>query len=149
MKRFATIICVLFALFVFAIISIPFINNLTALKVAKEIERCPLPQSTIFCESVSAAGKLVGNGNGMQFFGAILINSELSLNELEEYYSQYRKDEWSFIVLPQTDKQILTIEHQTVYFNALASESDLSNYFIVYSWGSSNFPLHDLDLRGH
>lgn len=36
-------------------------------------------------ESLSQAGKLTGNGNGMQYFGAILIRSELSLEELETY----------------------------------------------------------------
>lgn len=149
MKRLLFTICIFLVLFVLIIASIPFINNLTASQVVKEIEHCPLPQFTTFCESVSVAGKLAGNGNGMQFFGAILIKSELSLNELEEYYSQYRKGEWSFVVFPQSGNEILAVENQKVCFSSLENETDYTNYFVVYSWGSSDFPLCDFDLRGH
>ena len=49
-------------------------------------------------ESISRAGKLTGNGNGMQYFGAILIRSDLSLEELDAYYSRYRSNEWECLV---------------------------------------------------
>jgi hypothetical protein len=95
------------------------------------------------------AGKLAGSGNGMQYFGAILIQSESGLDELEAYYSPFRKDEWSFIVKPQSSEQIAAIENRNVYFESLKNQTDLLNYFIVYTWGASNYPLSDLDLRGH
>ena len=61
------------------VISISFINNNIAYKVEKELCETPLPEKTELIESISRAGKLTGNGNGMQYFGAILIQSELSL----------------------------------------------------------------------
>ena len=64
------------------VISIPLINNHTAYKVEKELCETPLPEKTELIESISRAGKLTGNGNGMQYFGAILIRSDLSLEEL-------------------------------------------------------------------
>ena len=48
----------------------------------KELCETPLPEKTELIESISRAGKLTGNGNGMQYFGAILIRSDLSLEEL-------------------------------------------------------------------
>ena len=65
-----------------SVISIPLINNHTAYKVEKALCEIPLPEETELIESLSQAGKLMGNGNGMQYFGAILIRSDLSLEEL-------------------------------------------------------------------
>ena len=70
------------------VISIPLINNHTAYKVEKKLCETPLPEKTELIESISRAGKLTGNGNGMQYFGAILIRSDLSLEELDAYYSR-------------------------------------------------------------
>ena len=76
------------------VISIPLINNYTAYKVERALCEIPLPEEAELIESLSQAGKLTGNGNGMQYFGAILIRSDLSLKELDAYYSGYRSNEW-------------------------------------------------------
>ena len=55
------------------VISIPLLNNYTANKVERASCEIPLPEETELIESLSQAGKLTGNGNGMQYFGAILI----------------------------------------------------------------------------
>ena len=55
------------------VVSIPLINNHTAYKVEKALCEIPPPEETELIESLSQAGKLTGNGNGMQYFGAILI----------------------------------------------------------------------------
>ena len=70
------------AILIGGVISLPLINNHTAYKVEKALCEIPLPEETELIESLSLAGKLTGNGNGMQYFGAILIRSELSLEEL-------------------------------------------------------------------
>lgn len=49
------------------VISISFINNNIAYKVEKELCETPLPEKTELIESISRAGKLTGNGNGMQY----------------------------------------------------------------------------------
>ena len=82
----------------------------------------------------------------MQYFGAILIKTELSEKELATYYQQFAINEWNCIVERQTTKQIEMIEHNTVSFNMAP---DYDQYYIIYSWGESNFFLRDLDLRGH
>ena len=49
------------------VIAIPLINNHTAYKVEKKLCETPLPEKTELIESISRAGKLTGNGNGMQY----------------------------------------------------------------------------------
>ena len=128
------------------VISISFINNNIAYKVEKELCETPLPEKTELIESISRAGKLTGNGNGMQYFGAILIRSDLSLEELDAYYSGYRSNEWECLVETQEGQSIEVIDHGTLQFT---EEIKDSGYYIVYSWGSGNSPLEELDIRGH
>ena len=127
-------------------LSIPLINNHIAYKVEKVLCEIPLPEETELIESLSQEGKLTGNGNGMQYFGAILIKSELSLEELETYYSGYRSNEWEYLVEIQEGQSIKVIEHKALQFS---EEIEDSGYYIVYSWGSGNSLLKELDIRGH
>ena len=128
------------------VISISFINNNIAYKVEKELCETPLPEKTELIESISRAGKLTGNGNGMQYFGAILIQSELSLKELDDYYSNHRSNEWEYLVEIQEGQSIDVIDHETLNFG---KEINDAGYYIVYSWESVNSLLKELDIRGH
>ena len=128
------------------VISISFINNNIAYKVEKELCETPLPEKTELIESISRAGKLTGNGNGMQYFGAILIRSDLSLEELDAYYSGYRSNEWECLVETQEGQSVEVIDHETLQFS---EEIKDSGYYILYSWGSGNSLLEELDIRGH
>ena len=85
MKKLKIVWILAAAILIGGVISLPLINNHTAYKVEKALCEIPLPEETELIESLSQAGKLTGNGNGMQYFGAILIRSELSLEELETY----------------------------------------------------------------
>jgi len=149
-KKFLKIIiliCIITPLLL--IVSIPVVNNFIAWSIKKELKDTPLPANTEICETVSKAGKLTGNGNGMQFLGAILIKTQLSLGELNEYYSQYRDSEWSYVVKPQDGAEITVIDRGDLSFSSMYKVSDFDGYYIIYSWGNSNYPLSDLDIRGH
>ena len=112
----------------------------------KELCETPLPEKTELIESISRAGKLTGNGNGMQYFGAILIQSELSLKELDDYYSDHRSNEWEYLVEIQEGQSIDVIDHETLNFG---KEINDAGYYIVYSWENENSLLKELDIRGH
>lgn len=147
MKKVVINIVVTVVLICFSfLIAAPIVNDHMAKKTAKELADLPLPNNTELLESVYKAGKLVGNGNGMQYFGAILIKSGLSLEELQEYYSEFADSEWQCIVENQIDTEIRILEHTRLTF-----ETDIEgdHYYIVYSWGENHTIYHELDLRGH
>ncbi len=147
MKKVLVIVVLTMAvIFSSVLIAAPIINDSIAKKTANELLDLPLPNSTEFIESIYKSGKLVGNGNGMQYFGAILIKSELSLYELKEYYLEFAYSEWKFIVENQINTDIRTIEHAKLTFK---TDIDGSNYYIVYSWGNNNTIFHEFDIRGH
>ena len=146
MKIFKIIIAVFIIIILGFFILCPVINNCTAKDVIKDILLIPLPKKTNVIEEFSQAGKLEGNGNGMQYFGAILIQSDLSLEEINEYYSNYRKTQWDYIIEEQETQNIDAIEHGSCSF-----KTDVSNkgYYIVYSWGNGISPFKYFDLRGN
>lgn len=146
MGKIIKIILMIFAAAVILLIaSVPFVNDNVARKTANEVAEIPLPEQTEYVEKISRAAKLVGNGNGMQYLGAVLIKSELSLEELKEYYSGYNTT-----VRHQTGKRIEGMNSGKIEFS---SEINGDNFYVVYKWGNNDYPLHgfyeDLDIRGH
>ena len=146
MKKVLVIIVLAVAIiFLSVLIAAPIVNDNIAKKMANELVDLPLPNNTEYVESIHKAGKLVGNGNGMQYFGAILIKSDLSLDELKEYYLEFADSEWKCIVENQINKNV-EFTHPTLTFK---TDIEGNNYYIVYSWGDNNTIFHELDIRGH
>ena len=117
LKKILSVTICIFAISIsLFVVGIPLANNHYAKQVEKELRETPLPEKTEIIDSVSQTGKLVGNGNGMQYFGAILLKSKLSLNDLEDYYSAYQKNEWSYVVEPQKTQIIEVVEHNRISF---------------------------------
>ncbi len=143
----ATVLILVTAIFVL-LIATPFVNDHVAKKTLEELVELPLPENTEYIESVCNAGKIIGCGNGMQYFGAILIKSELSQEELEAYYSNYAEHDWECVVGNQVGSNICVDGGQPVPLS-FATDVEGDDYFIVYSWGSNDTIFDDLDIRGH
>ncbi len=141
----AIIIILLILMFIFAI---PITNNIMAKEIETKLKTTKLPPQTQIIDSISIAGKLVGNGNGMQYFGAILVKTELSKEELKEYYREKAENEWEYLIEKQTSNKIEVIEHGDYVFKKVKGEN-LNQCYIIYSWESPKNNLLNLDIRGH
>ena len=138
-----TMVFVAVLLLFFAVV-VPVVNNAIALGVEKDLKKLPLPDKTELVESTSLAGKMVGNGNGMQYLGAILIKSDLSLEELQAYYADY-----DGTVEPQLSAAVRVAVNKELFFRHTGYGE---GYYIVYRWGSRPAWVRDIldtDLRGH
>ena len=124
--------------------SVPFVNDFLAKNVENSLVEIALPENTQMVESISKAGKLVGNGNGMQYFGAMLIKSEQILEELAAYYADVNAE---IVVKVQTSQAIECLEHAQLSFTTEITEEE--NYYIVYLFGEGLAPFSQLDIRGH
>lgn len=144
MKKILIPLVIVIVLLVGFIVSIPLVNDRTAKEVEKQLVEVALPDNTEMIESLSKAGKLVGNGNGMQYFGAILIRSEQSLDELSAWYLRKLPNA---VVKEQKLQAIECVEHGELSFKTQITETD--DYFIVYLFDSGICPFSDLDIRGH
>ena len=157
MKKFLKIFIgiVLALLFVTPVvfgITITGINDSIAEKTAKEISLYPLPENTNLCDTVCAARKLVGNGNGMQYMGAILVTSELTEEELRAYYSEA----FDFVEVRLQESADIDYVNNSDYSFENFDSTNGKTYYSVTLWGSARkyYPdwvvtLLNYDLRGH
>ena len=93
-------------------ISVSAINDGIARNVEKELRAVDLPENVELLDSVSVAGKVSGNGNGMQYFGAILVSGDISEEELEKHYGAYIKD-----VEVEKQESEAALDHYDIHFD--------------------------------
>ena len=152
MKKIIIFVFLIFIGIIVMYLYINISNDEIAKKLEKKLLSTDLPNNTEIIDSISVSGKLVGNGNGMQYFGAILIKTDLSKNDLDEYYNQFRENEWSYIIVAQKSSKIEVIEHGNYKFNKYnpLNNAEKEKYYMIYSWGvSKNNFLQETDVRGH
>ncbi|MCL1831678.1 MAG: hypothetical protein FWG45_02055 [Oscillospiraceae bacterium] len=141
----AAIVTVLFLSPILLNLIIMGVNDTVARGIRNDLRNLRLPENTEMVSSYSVAGKVVGNGNGMQYFGAILIESELTLEELSDYYSEVNL---RYRVQKQDEKAIKVLDHGSHAFKV--KESTLVNHYIVYTLDDAkNTFLREFDIRGH
>lgn len=145
-KKLTYSMAALAALLIGLLLAAPLVNDWSARRTAEGLRSLPLPERTELVETASAAAKLTGSGNGMQFFGAVLLHSELSLEELEAHYSRYARHDWECCVERQSGAAVRAVEHGSLRFDADVSGD---GFYIVYSWGDGVPLFRELDLRGH
>ncbi len=95
-------------------------------------------------ETVSDYGKLNGNGNGINFFGAVLVKAEnpdvldtfVSLNKDFEVLDCYRQDK----------REIDLTEARRAH---LSFENYSPDYYVVWFYESSHPMTNPLDIKGH
>ncbi|MFT3799399.1 hypothetical protein [Microbacterium sp.] len=148
------IVCVLAAPITVSIV-ISLQNDAVARSVKDQLISLPLPPDSTLIDSYSEAGKLVGNGNGMQYLGAILIQSELSTTELESHYQaqatvldEARVSEYPVTITVERGNATQLSEIRSL--SGFLAEADQAGRYVVYEWGyTSSWVLKDWDLRGH
>jgi len=124
------------------------INNYIASEIVEELKVNPLPEKTTIVEEKYVAARLSGNGDGVQYFGALLLKSELSLDDLNKYYSQFSNDEESNIVDHQYEKDIKQNELSSLQDVCFNTNIEGDDYYILYTWGDYDGIFAHLDMRG-
>lgn len=141
------ILAILFLTVAGVSIAIPLQNDAAARAVEEHLVALPLPPGAERIDALSRAGKLVGNGNGMQYLGALLIRSDRSVAEIESFYAGLESSFGSDItVTPTADQAAL----DQLSMRPLFSDPAAGDRFIVSAWGEAPSWIHeDFDLRGH
>ena len=154
MKRFGKaliVVLILIALF-HAVIYV--VNNHIAKQLESELLNCPLPPNSELIDSVSVAGKMEGNGNGMQWFGIILIRSEKNEVDLLQWYNSHEKTDVSDEIYVIRQKSPEVFEFRNYHFNNFSGEDlcyqiQLFRDSAVGTESSIWKSLLNFDLRGH
>lgn len=144
LKGFGIMVLLLVTGLFVLLLAAPFVNDNVAKKTMEELVELPLPEKTEYIESLYRAGKLIGCGNGMQYFGAILIKSELSREALGAYYASFAEHDWECVVENQVGAEIQIYGEGVAFFS---TDVEGDHYYIVYSWGSSDSIFEFFDMR--
>ncbi len=139
------------AILLFWALVLPVINNAVALGIENELkEDLAGEEHLTIIDSISAAGRFSPFTKDMQYFGAVLVQSDLSDTELETYFEEslfwkqyncsYQKQTTAEITLNKIDTNV------TFHFD------DFSNgtYYIIYRWDQPPGwvrPLLNTDMR--
>jgi len=127
--------------------SVPLINNLHAHSAERYLLSLPVPAGAEIIESLSAAQKLTGNGNGMQYFAAILLRSPAEPEEIEAHYAAFRRSPWECLTEQQHGTAVACTDRGNLSFRFTPQEGE--RYYIIYTWADSLPLLAEIDLRGH
>ena len=127
-------------------------NNRIADDLEQALLAYPLPQDTEIMDSVSVAAKVSGNGNGMQYFGAILVKSELSEEELQGYYDNCCEKADYAEVVPQETEYLF--EYLPYRFDKWEASEDVYRiglwiHSVAGCEDSTWEALLNCDIRGH
>ena len=150
----------IFLILLIIMIALPFVsyagivitNNCIADKIEKDLAKYQLPSDTELVDSISAAGKMSGSGNGMQYMGAILVKSKLSAEELKEYYDS----DFDYIEVRKQENKTLGFDLISYSFSKFPKAQD-GTCCSVICWDSNREELVgdviseilDFDIRGH
>jgi len=152
MHILAGVVIVLFLLSILFEVSIFITNNCIADSIEKALVKYELPTDTVLVDSTSIAGRVMGNGNGMMYLGSILVKTDLSKEELQEYYSR----DFDIVEIRRQNSESMP-ENADCYNFEYFSDMEVNTYYSINCWDSKRnekfgdfiSDLLDLDIRGH
>lgn len=153
MKKSVKIIIGLLLLPLVFDIAIMLTNTIIADRVETQLNKIELPEKTQLADSMSTAQKLYGNGNGMQYIGQLLVTTELTEEELKDYYNSIDEEiNIKKLESPVVDEFFPKLEFENF-------DSSKNNYMVelvkfnpgTFKDYSESFfwKLLDWDIRGH
>lgn len=130
-------------------------NDAVAQGVERELLALPVPADTEAIDSFSQVGRYAGAGNGTEYLGALLIESELPRAEIEVFYaalsaqaSEADPDHIHPSVMVLTDPD--TGRLPGLLRTEFGSRASLPNHYVVVASAEAPSSLHaQHDFRGH
>lgn len=145
-----TMIAIALILLFWALV-LPIINNAVALGIENKLKDDLAKEEHLrIVDSISAAGRFSPFSKDMQYFGAVLVQSDLSEAELEAYFEESLFDKkYNCVVEKQTSAEIsLSKTHSRV---ALTFDKfPEGTCYIIYRWDQPPGwvrPLLNTDMR--
>ncbi len=125
-------------------------NSLISRKLTNDLKSQIMDNGSFeIVDSVSVCGKLVGNGNGMQFYGAVLVESD-SETDISEFVDSLDSEFEVVGYCFQTDSQIKTDAlHGHFYPQYENFPKDGKTYYTIYYFNSNHKYSTDFDIRAH
>ena len=132
-------------------------NDRTLNKFSNQLFNMLLPEKTTLIEKHNICGKLNGNGNGMDFLACILIETDLDIYQLKDYYENIKFEnakknhgfsvEVHVVKVLNNELQTEYLEHGSIVFSRINDNSDFEKYFAIFIYDGGYSSI--FDIRGH
>ena len=130
-------------------LAVPIMNNAIAMGDARTLKALSSTETDTVLETTSQAGRFNGTAGHVQYFAAMLIRSDRSLEELRTYYAANNKDLGIvYRVAEQKGQEITVMDGVSLAFRENVGES---GYYIVYTLRTGGNAAQwwlDMDVRG-
>lgn len=129
-------------------VSVTLVNDAGARDLEKQLLSLPAPEDGEVVESLSQAGKVAGNGNGMQYVGALLVRSDRGIGAVSGHYAT---------VSEGIDLDVTVVTSAGIASQGLHGADDFLSHprpggdlYVVYAFGDGPGGFFEsVDLRGH
>lgn len=151
MKKFMSILFVLLLFGFIGLLAASFIiDDMTSKNIESTLNSISPPSGTTIEQSVSRTGKITTKNGAVQYYGAILLQSNQPYAVLKGYYEKANKPE-------QYDVTLISLSDAASYFGPnMPGELRFSHhdsapdgYYIVYAFGEAQMPFPMFDFRSY
>nr|WP_297763858.1 hypothetical protein [uncultured Butyrivibrio sp.] len=112
-------------------------NDHAAERVADHIAETPMPEGCEVVEKIALAGNIDSAGKLPFHYGAVLIKTDLSMEELEEHFRKYPYQGYIYEVEKQETQQLSEVHAASkLDRDYLLTDVSDGNYYLVSSYGS-------------
>ena len=130
-------------------LAVPITNNAIAMGDARALKELSAKEAVDVLETTSRSGRLVNKAGHVQYFAAMLIRSDRSLEDLRTQYAAHDEDSRIvYRVAEQKGQEITVLEGVSLAFRETVGED---GYYIVYSLRNGGNTAQwwlDMDVRG-
>lgn len=148
----------IFIILIFAVfIGNSLINDYKLNLFFKQLSNIKLPNETEVISENKYVGKLNGNGNGIDYFAGIIIDTKLSETELKKYYENINFEAVSsssnhdvllgIVKLDSSQIDIEVLERYEIKFDENELEHLIGDAYLIYIYDGGYDSL--FDIRGH
>ena len=124
-------------LLLFWALVLPIINNAIALGVENELKDQPLPPNTQLVDSISAAGRFSKASSDILYFGALLVKSDLTEEEMQAYLGESNYDKMHNCTVEKQTSATILPNKPSFAMDLSFDEFPEGNCYIIYKWGNA------------
>lgn len=129
-------------------LALPVVNNAAAMRLAREMEALPLPDGASLVDTTSLSGRLTNKTGSVQYFAAMLIKSECSIEELRAHYAQYGTSlTATYRVEPQSGTEITVLDGVKLSFRKGVERARGYIVYTLRTGGNAAQWWLDMDVR--
>lgn len=125
------------------------VDNQTSANIESAIKGIELPSNTTIDASVSRTGKLRDANGPLEFYGAVLLQSNNDFGTLKGYYRDHSPEGLNLKVIKLADSQKEFGENFPADLRFSHHDTAPDHYYIVYDFGLGESPFPMMDYRSY